>query len=183
MAETFDFVAPFPLLNPREPMGRARAGWNSTASAAQKWEKGDLVEVSASTGFAHKCIQTTPASILRLAFAAAPYDIEPLDATRYGYYTDRGVPLDALRDGHLVVFTYQSATADASDDTFAAGDLAAIRAQASRELVYNTAEGVLTIRDGATNPTVKMKYVFRGEVDDKNVQVACEILPTYRYEV
>jgi hypothetical protein len=58
-----------------------------------------------------------------------------------------------------------------------------VRAQASRELEYNTAEEVLTIRDGTTNPNVKMKYVFRGEPGDSNVQVACEILPTFRYEV
>jgi hypothetical protein len=183
MAEIFQYVAPHPLLNPREPMGRGRGGWNPTASAAQQWERGDLVEVNATTGFVNKCVQTTPANILRLAFAAAPYDIGPLDTTRYGYYTDRGVPLDALRDGHLVVFTYQDATADGSDDVFQEGDLAAVRAQASRELKYNTAEEVLTIRNGSTNPNVKMKYVFRGEPGDSNVQVACEILPTFRYEV
>jgi len=164
-------------------MGRGRGGWNPTASAAQQWERGDLVEVNASTGFVNKCIQTTPASVLRLAFAAAPYDIEPLDTTRYGYYTDRGVPLDALREGHLVVFTYQGNAADGADKTFAAADLNAVRAQASRELVYNTAEEVMTIRHTSTNPTVKMKYVFRGEEDDINVQVACEILKAFRYEV
>lgn len=183
MAETFSYVTPHPLLNPREPMGRGRGGWNATAAAAAQWDRGELVEVNASTGFVQKCTQTTPANILRLAFAAAPYDIEPLDTGRYSYYTDRGVPLDALRDGHLVVFTYQANTADASNHEFVAGDLNAVRAQANRELIYNTAQGVLTIRNGTTNPNVKMKYVFRGGVGDSNVQVACEILKAFRYEV
>jgi len=185
MAEVFDYVRPHPLLNPREPMGRGRAGLDTTLTAGSdlRWERGELVEVNASTGIAQKCIRTTAANILRLAFAAGPWDMAPMDADRYGYYVDRGVPLDALREGHLVVFTYQHDGADAADHTFTTANLNAVRAQASQELIYNTAQGVLTIRDGGTNPAVKMKYVFRGEEGDSNVQVACEILKRFRYEV
>lgn len=183
MPEVFPYVTPHPLLNPREPMGRGRGGWNASATSAQQWERGDLVEIDASTGLVRKCSQTTPANILRLAFAAAPYSVEPLDTTRYGYYTDRGVPLDALREGHLVVFTYQGNTANTSNHVFLAADFNAVRAQVSRELVFNGTEGVLTIRSTSTNPNVKLKYVFRGEVGDSNVQVACEILSAFRYEV
>ena len=182
MAEVLSYVKPHPLLNPREPMGRMRAAWNPDASSAEQWKRGDLVEVVVATGFVRKVVQTTPANILRMAFAAADYDTSPLGA-RYSYYTDRGAPLDTLRDGHIVVFTFQAATADNSDHVFTAGNLASVQAQESRELIYNTDQEVLTIRDGSTNPNVKMRYVFKGGVDDSNVQVACILLPAFRAEV
>lgn len=177
-----EYIKPHPLLNPREPMGRARGGWDATAAAADQWERGDLVEVDG--GMVQKCtVTTTAADVGRLAFASAPYDNEPLDATRYGYYTDRGVPLDTLRSGHIVVFTFQHDAADAADHEFTGANLNSVRDQEFRELAYNTAQEVLTIRDGSTTPHVAMKYVFAGEVGDNNVQVACEILHDFRYEV
>lgn len=182
MAEVLSYVKPHPLLNPREPMGRMRAAWNPSATTAEQWKRGDLVEVVAATGFVRKVVQTTPANILRMAFAAADYDTSPL-GERYSYYTDRGVPLDTLRDGHILVFTFQGGTANANDHEFTAADLAAVQAQESRELVYNTTRGVLTIRAGSTNPNVKMRYVFKGGVGDSNVQVACILLPQFRAEV
>ena len=184
MPEVFDYIKPFPLLNPREPMGRARGTRNPAVGAALEWERGDLVHVHPTAGDVRKVnITTTATNVLRMAFAAAPFDIAPLDATRYGYYTTRGVPLDTVRDGHLVVFTYQNNAADAANHEFASGDLGAVRAGVSRELAYNTAREVMTIRDGTTTPHVKMRYVFKGAVADSNVQVACEILPAFRLEV
>ena len=182
MAEVLNYVKPHPLLNPREPMGRMRAAWNPSATTAEQWKRGDLVEVVAATGFVRKVVQTTPANILRMSFAAADYDVSPL-GERYSYYTDRGVALDTLRDGHIVIFTYQGATANDEDHEFVAADLAAVQAQESRELVYNPDRGVLTIRNGGTNPNVKMRYVFKGGVGDSNVQVACIVLPAFRAEV
>ena len=181
MAEVLNYVKPHTLLNPREPMGRMRAAWNPAATEAEQWKRGDLVEVVAATGFARKAVATVPANHLRLALAAADYDVSPL-GERYSYYTDRGVPIDTLRDGHVLVFTFQGGTANSGDHEFTAGDLGAVQAQESREIAYNPDQGVLTIRAGSTNPNVKMRYVFKGTVGDSNVQVACILLPAFRAE-
>lgn len=186
MPEVFDYIKPFPLLNPREPMGRARAARDATLTGAEVFERGDLVHVEATGGNAEKVtVTTTATNVLRMAFAAGPWDIAPLDATRYSYYVHdtRGVPLDTVRDGHLAVFTYQADAADNANHEFASADMAAVRSGVSRELAYNTARNVMTIRDGSTTPHVKMRYVFKGAVADSNVQVACEILPAHRLEV
>lgn len=183
MAEVLNYVKPHPLLNPREPMGRMRAARNPALASGSQWKRGDLVEVVAATGFVQKVTQTTPANILRMGFAAADFDIAPLNTTRYGYYADRGVPIDTVKDGHLVVFTFQHDTANTADHEFTATNLGSVQAQELRQLVYNTTTGVLTIRNGTSTPTVKLRYVFKGGVGDSNVQVACEILPTFRLEV
>ena len=182
MATIFDYVKPYPLINPREPMGRTRGGYDASLTAASKWSGGDLVEVN-SSGNVQKCTQTTPASVLKLAFAPAPYSIAPLNTTRYGYYTSRGVPLDTMRDGHLVVFTYQGSAADAANYPWTAGDDAAVKQNASREIKYNTAQGVLTIRNTSSTANVILKRVVQGVVGDSNVQVAVEVAKAFRKEL
>ncbi len=175
-----NYVTPYVLVNPRESMGRVRGGYDSGLAASSQYSIGDLVEINGS-GNVQKCTQTTPANILPLGVVSTDFSVSPLDSTRHAYWTDRGVPVDTLPERHVVVFTYQDATADGSDDTFQTADLASVRSQEQRELIFNATENVLTIRDGTTNPNVQMLYVVEGgEVGDTNVRVACRILDDFR---
>ena len=181
MAETFEYVVPYPILSARVSMGRARLQRNSALSGDSVYVQGDLVE-SDSSGQAQKCTQTTPASIGRLAFASTNFSLAPLDATRHAYQTTRGEPVDVLPKEHTLVFTYQGSTADGSDHVFTEADADAVRRQLNRELIYNTSEDVLTIRNTSSNPNVRLKRIHEGVVGDSNVRVEVELLADFRME-
>lgn len=181
MAETYDYVVPYPVLSARDSMGRARAERNASLSGNSVYEHGDLVEVDTS-GQLQKCTQTVPASIGRLGFAASDYSLSPLDATRHKYQTTRGEPIDVLPREHTIVMTFQGATADGSNHEFVEADADAVRRQVEREIVFNATEKVLTIRNGSTNPNVRLKRIHEGAVGDSNVRVEVSLLDAFRME-
>lgn len=170
-----DYVVPFFLLNPRESMGRTRGGYDESLAEGSRFKFGDLVEIV--SGDVIKCVRTTPANITPLGVAGQDWDQRRF---AFDYWKENGIPVETFPKRHIAIFTFQHDANNNANHEFAAANLNSVRANESRELAYNDEVDVLTIRNGTTNPAVKMLYVFRGGVGDSNVQVACEILESHR---
>jgi hypothetical protein len=93
------------------------------------------------------------------------------------YYLDN-VPVNIIEQENYFVFSYQGATADGSDHTATAAEIAAMLAGEVRDLHFNGTEKCATLADTvgtANTPQVKMIRAFKGAAGDTNVQVLARI--------
>jgi hypothetical protein len=182
MAETFDVIHPFYLVNGELPaMEFRRANYDSALAGDDIYEQGDLVTVTG--GSVIRSRATAAASVTGLILSGQDWDqkdLPPADpnagANELHWFLKRGVPLNEIPEQNEFVFTYQGATADGTDHVFAQADLDAVMSGAKREILWNATEKSYTVRAGTTTPAVQLKRVFRGGVDDKNVMVVARIL-------
>lgn len=181
MAEVLPYIAPAPLASGFEPARRTRAARDPDSLGSAEYKAGDLVYVdSGDNAYVKKSVQTTAANLEKLAFAASDWDVGPLNTTRYSYWANRGVPLELIGDEQRVIFTYQGNAANGSNYVFTAADKIAVQSKALRDLLFNSTEGVLTIRNTSAVGSVRMVEIVDGDVGDSNVRIACEIQPAFR---
>lgn len=179
MATVYNFVVPHMIVNgDQEAMEQVfiEAGYDSTLTGDDVYVEGDLVEVSG--GKVLRSQQATPANVPSLFLAGANH-AQPFALTRGTQLTRTivDVPLNVIPDDNVFVMTYQDEVADGVAKVFAAADLQAIQARTKREIAWNDTEKCYTVRSGVTNPAVTLLGVFKGEVDDSNVQVLVRLNP------
>jgi hypothetical protein len=164
MATTHGFVRPFPLTNRLNAADFGRGVYDSALTGDQRYGIGDLVTIR--SGKVVRSVEGTTASVIeKLAIAGQPWSM-PKALT---YFYAKGVPLNRIDPRDEWVFTL-TGTFDAT--------LQGIVANAKQvDLLFDTTNKVLTVRNATNSVTVKLLRVFEGEAGDTNVSVVVNFLP------
>jgi len=180
---------PFMLMDGDQPaMDFERAGYDSTLTAADVYEQGDLVYVDTSGNVVKA--QGVGASMPKVALAGQDHTVDelllpPNDGSSPHWFYQRGVPMNKIPEKHEFVFSLRGGSGGAAsngvDYAATAADLIDIQEHVQRELHFDTTEGCYVISNGTSNPNVEMLRVLRrGDVaTDLNVLVVCRILPDF----
>ena len=179
MATVHNFVVPHMIVDgDQEAMEQVlvAAGYDDTLTGDDVYVEGDLVEVVA--GKVERSQITTAANVPALFLAGADH-AQPFGLTRGTQTTAviTDVMLNVIPDKNVFVMTLQDDSADGAPHIFTTADLQAIRVRTKREIIWNDTEKCYTVRNGTTNPAVTLLGVFKGEVDDSNVQVLVRLNP------
>ena len=179
----FNFIKPAPAsISLQHSRGRKRGVRDSGLAADSRYVQGDLVFIDSADGAVKKVVQATPANLQPMAFAATSWDLGPFTGTRYANIsTVTEVPVETMREGEQLVFTYQGNSANNANHTLTQAEADEIASGALREIIYNTDEKELTVRSTSTNPNCRLIRIFDdGKVGDTNVRVVVEILDAFR---
>lgn len=179
MAVVHNFVVPHMIVDgDQEAMEQVLVadGYDATLTGDDVYVEGDLVQVT--SGKVLRSQITVAANVPALFLAGADHD-QPFGLTRGTQTTAviTDVHLNVIPDKNVFVMTLQDDSADGAPHVFTAADLQATRARIKREVIWNDVEKCYTVRNGTTNPTATLLGVFKGEVDDSNVQVLVRLNP------
>lgn len=171
-ARDLPYMVPSPRqtsrLNPAP--NQISAGYDGSLSGDNIYVAGDLGIVNTSGNFT-KLVQTTPANIAGVILLEHNH----AQAKAKGNFTNHlyGSIIPADEEW---MFTYQGNASNGADYTMVSGDVADFREGTKYELVFNSTEKVMTVRNTTTNPTVVV-VGYQGAVGYKNPRVIVRWLP------
>lgn len=160
------FIHPSPLNNRPGSRRKVEAFRNSGLTGTAIYKYGDLATLS--SGNTTRLVEATPANIANVLIAAHDWTNPPTVGKLYN---------ELIHQDDEFIATFQGGEADGSDGVFDAAAFTLVKQQTAVEMDYNATEDKMTVREGTTNPTVKLLRVFKGGVGVANTIVVVKFLP------
>lgn len=181
MATIYGYIVPA-MLEPSPNMSGAplavRALHNGALAESSRYKYGDIATVDGN-GLTTKMTETTASNVTGLLMAGHDWDMKHALIDQ----RDNSKPiLDKLINDYIdpsatFIATFQGNTANTGNHAATGANITAINSGTNYDLIYNSTQGVLTIRSTTASPAVKTLRVFKGEEDDSNIIVAFKFLP------
>ena len=156
-----------------------RAVHKADLTEASRYQKYDLATTDATDGHTLKMVQTTAANVTGLLLAGHDWDM------KYAHIDQRDntksilseLINDKIHPEDTFIATFQGDTANAGNHVATAANIVAINRGTAFNLVYNSTQGVMTIRSATTSPAIRTLGVHKGEEGNSNIIVAFRFLP------